>query len=137
MGNTPFPNNSFDVVTGGYALRNAPDLRETLKEINRVLKPGGTAVFLDFSKPFSKLGQALTFFVLTFWGGLWGLLLHGKPAVYVYIAKSLRLFPDRRRFQELLNELGFISIRSRLFYFGLIEIIGFQKSAVDVEPVKD
>lgn len=44
------PSNSVDIISGGYALRNAPDLNIVIKEIHRVLKPGGFAAFLDFSK---------------------------------------------------------------------------------------
>lgn len=46
-----FELDSIDLVTGGYALRNAPELSTTLGEIHRILKPGGVAAFLDFSKP--------------------------------------------------------------------------------------
>ena len=116
-----FPDNSFDIVTGGYALRNAPDLRQALSEIRRVLKPGGTAAFLDFSKPRSAFFQALEDFALRFWSGLFGLLLHGNPEVYSYMASSLRQFPDRTVFHEMLKEHGFEKIESRLFFFGVME----------------
>ncbi|MFW5960328.1 MAG: class I SAM-dependent methyltransferase, partial [Chitinivibrionales bacterium] len=46
---------SADLVSAGYALRNAPDLRKALSEMYRVLKPGGCAVFLDFSKPANRV----------------------------------------------------------------------------------
>jgi len=51
MMQTGLPGGSFDIITGGYALRNAPDLDLALKEIQRLLKPGGGAAFLDFSNP--------------------------------------------------------------------------------------
>ena len=116
-----FPDGSFDIVTGGYALRNAPDLKQALAEIRRVLKPGGTAAFLDFSKPSSKSFQTLENLALRFWGGLFGLLLHGNPEVYSYIAASLRQFPDRVAFHQLLEENGFTGIESRTFFFGVME----------------
>jgi ubiquinone/menaquinone biosynthesis methyltransferase len=65
-----FPDASFDIVTGGYALRNAPDLKRALSEIRRVLKPDGNAAILDFSESPSKRFQTLENFALGFWGGL-------------------------------------------------------------------
>ena len=47
----PFGDNSFDCVTGGYALRNVPDVAGALSEIKRVLKPGGRFLSLDFGHP--------------------------------------------------------------------------------------
>ena len=122
-----FADASFDVVTGGYALRNAPDLKQALAEIRRVLKGGGVATFLDFSKPPSKRFQTLENLALRFWSGLFGLVLHGNPEVYSYIAASLRQFPDRRAFHKLLEEHGFTKIEFRLFFFGVIECVTFRK----------
>lgn len=64
MSQLEFETNSIDVVTGGYALRNAPDLSIVIKEIHRVLKPGGTAAILDFSKPANKTGQMFEYWLL-------------------------------------------------------------------------
>lgn len=51
MSHLDFADASIDLITGSYAIRNAPDLDETLQEFARVLRPGGWAAFLDFSKP--------------------------------------------------------------------------------------
>jgi demethylmenaquinone methyltransferase/2-methoxy-6-polyprenyl-1,4-benzoquinol methylase len=115
-----------DVVTGSYALRNAPDLRVALREIRRILKPGGTAAFLDFSKSPNFLSQCFTYRLLKFWGGFWGLLLHGTPEVYAYIAESLDQFPDRAALRDLLTQEGFTNIQSQKFYFGIVELIVFE-----------
>ncbi|MBF8259087.1 MAG: ubiE 3 [Actinobacteria bacterium] len=64
MCDLPFPDGFADVVTGGYALRNAPDLREALAEVHRVLKPGGVAAFLDFSNPGRPLFRLLQYLLL-------------------------------------------------------------------------
>ena len=118
-----FPSASVDIVTGSYALRNAPALTVALQEIHRVLRPGGTAAFLDFSKSPHRLWQRLTYAVLYVWGALWGLVLHGQPAVYAYIAKSLWHFPDRIALREEFTRVGFVEASSRQFYFGTLELI--------------
>jgi len=127
MSHTGFENDRFDVITGGYALRNAPDIPETLQEIFRILKPCGYCALLDFSKSRRPWLQSFSIFFLTIWGGLWGLILHGNPDIYAYIAKSLKYFPDRTALKVLLAETGFRNISSRLLFFGFLEIITFEK----------
>ncbi len=123
MGALGFKTACADIVTGGYALRNAPDLQITLAEVKRVLKTGGTAAFLDFSKPPNALAAAIEYALLKFWGSLWGLVLHGNPEIYGYIAESLRLFPDRPALHSLLAESGLPVTQSKRFIFGIVELI--------------
>ncbi|MGI9239346.1 MAG: ubiquinone/menaquinone biosynthesis methyltransferase [Verrucomicrobiales bacterium] len=118
---------STDVVTGGYALRNAPVLREAVREVHRILKPGGLAAFLDFSKPRNRFGQFLNIASLKFWTSLWGLILHRKPWVYGYIADSLAKFPDREAMEELFREEGFEIVERKLHFFGVMEKIVIRK----------
>ena len=122
-----FADNSFDIVTGGYALRNAPNLEKTLTEIRRVMKPGATAAILDFSKSPNHLLQTSQDLLLRFWGGLWGILLHRNPQLYTYIAASLRQFPDRVALKQLISKLGFVNLRSRKHFLGFTESIFLQK----------
>jgi ubiquinone/menaquinone biosynthesis methyltransferase len=117
-----------DVLTGGYALRNAPDLAAALDDWRRVLRKGGTLALLDFSKPANACGQRLHLALLTFWGGLWGWLLHRNPDVYGYIADSLAQYPDRTRLCAMLRERGFEILASRLCFFGLAQWIIAGKS---------
>lgn len=72
MGRLDFPDASADLITGSYAIRNAPDLDSTLAEFARVLRPGGCAAFLDFSKPAGCFRQAIQSHLLRLWGGFWG-----------------------------------------------------------------
>ena len=126
---------SFDLATGAYALRNAPDLKLCIEEIYRVLKPGGLAAFLDFSRSPSRVSQKIQYGLLRFWGGLWGLLLHGNPAVHGYISESLKNYPNRPELDALFIGTGFEKISSRLFYGGMTELLLFRKpdSGHDVE----
>ena len=127
MGRLTLETSSVDIVTGGYALRNAPDLEATLDEINRVMRPGGSAAFLDFSRPASRVAEQMQYLVLKFWTGLWGLLLHGNHEVYSYIAESLRRFPDRVQLRRLLHDKGFTVEQTRLHFFGVTELIVVRK----------
>jgi demethylmenaquinone methyltransferase/2-methoxy-6-polyprenyl-1,4-benzoquinol methylase len=118
-----FKNECADIITGGYALRNAPDLEMTLAEIRRVLKIGGTAAFLDFSKPSAPFAAALEYFLLKIWGNFWGLLFHARPQIYGYIAESLRVFPDRAELHGLLSKHNLAILRSKRFFFGIVEAV--------------
>ncbi|HEY7586369.1 MAG TPA: ubiquinone/menaquinone biosynthesis methyltransferase [Candidatus Deferrimicrobiaceae bacterium] len=124
---TDFDGESLDIVTGSYALRNAPDLERAFDEIRRILKPGGVAAFLDFAKPGNPVLQALQHRLLSTWCGFWGYIFHRNPEIHGYIAQSLGMFPDRARLRELLSESGFDLVRSRLFYFGILELIVIRK----------
>ena len=88
-----------------------------------MLRPGGTAAFLDFSKSPNRLSQHLAYSILYLWGAFWGLVLHRQPAVYAYIANSLWHFPDRAALREELASVGFVELASRQFYFGTLELI--------------
>jgi len=118
-----YDNESIDIITGGYALRNAPSLDKAIIEIARVLKVGGTAAFLDFSKPKNRFLQNMSYYILKWWGGFWGILLHRDPTVYSYIAESLALYPDRQALRLLLEKHGFRIEKSKLLMGGLLELI--------------
>ncbi|MEI6211949.1 MAG: class I SAM-dependent methyltransferase [bacterium] len=121
LGNTGLAPSSVDIITGGYALRNAGDLTEAIREIHRILRPGGTAAFLDFSKPQGSRRQAFELFLLRCWGGFWGVLYHRDPAVYTYIADSLAQFPDRRQLAEMFQAQRFEITSTRLYFGGIIQ----------------
>jgi len=127
MGSLPFPDGSFDIVTGSYALRNAPELRAALAEVRRVLKVDGTAAVLDFSRPTRPLLQLLQYLLLRCWCGFWGLLLHGTPEIHGYVAESRKGFPDRVQLLEILGEEGFAVTSSRRFFLGITELLVLQR----------
>ena len=147
MCDTELPESHADIVTGGYALRNAPDLDRALDECRRILKPGGFAAFLDFSKSPSPTSAALTHRLLKFWGVFWGFALHGNGEVYGYIAESLRVFPDRDELHDrdtlhagnpARDELhdgfrrhGFTIEKVDRFYGGLLELSLLRKNGGD------
>jgi demethylmenaquinone methyltransferase/2-methoxy-6-polyprenyl-1,4-benzoquinol methylase len=119
------------VVTGSYALRNAPELGQTLAEIHRVLCPGGVAAFLEFSKPPERIAQFCEYWLLKVWGSFWGLVLHGNMEVYAYIAESLRTFPDRLQLRKAFTDRGFEVLQTGRLYFGVLEILVARKRNSD------
>jgi demethylmenaquinone methyltransferase/2-methoxy-6-polyprenyl-1,4-benzoquinol methylase len=127
IGSLGMVSESVDIVTGGYALRNAPNLDTVIDEIGRVLKPRGVAAFLDFSKPGANIPQKIEYWGLKIWTGLWGVLLHRNHEVYSYIAESLERFPDRCHLQNIFREKGFSVVDSRLFLGGITELLVVQK----------
>lgn len=127
MTKTGFADASFDIITGGYALRNAPDIDCAIAEIARLLKPQGVGAFLDFSKPSRGLLSYGKQAALKLWGSMWGLLLHGKPAVYGYLAASLARYPSRDALRHKMERAGLVQLHSRLFFLGMLELIVVKK----------
>ncbi|MGM0443219.1 MAG: class I SAM-dependent methyltransferase [Fibrobacterota bacterium] len=127
MQNLAVRDGSLDLVTGGYALRNAPDPDKTIAEIHRVLKPGGQVFLLDFAAPRNRVRRLFHRGLLYVWGALWSLLLHGKPFVYTYIPDSMKNYPDWRSLRSRVYLRGFTAFRRRSLFFGFCEIISFRR----------
>ncbi len=100
------PNASVDVVTAGYAVRNAPDPRQALGELARVLRPGGRLYVLDFFRPRSPVWRSLYLAYLRTTGAAVGWLWHRTPAAYVYIAASIAHFVSCQEFTAWLAPAG-------------------------------
>ncbi len=122
MQRLPLPDGIADIITGGYALRNAPDLDRTLRELSRVLRPGGRAAFLDFSRPPTRWRSSVEHWLLRTWGGIWGRIFHGNPEVYGYIAESLAHFPDWKELTERMGAAGLETVETKRYFGGIIEL---------------
>jgi demethylmenaquinone methyltransferase/2-methoxy-6-polyprenyl-1,4-benzoquinol methylase len=109
---------SADLVTAGYALRNVPDWRAGLAELARVLRPGGHLVTLDFYRPESRLWRAAFLAYLRVAGDVYGLLWHGEPVVYGYIARSIAHFASWQEFSRELARAGFRDVETRVRLLG-------------------
>ncbi|MFM2083034.1 MAG: hypothetical protein RL380_1725 [Verrucomicrobiota bacterium] len=102
----PFPAASFDVVTIGYGLRNLASVDAGLRELQRVLKPGGRLVILEFGKPANSLWRGLYFAHLRYVTPLLGRLFCGNAAAYAYILESLQNYPAQAGVAQKLRDLG-------------------------------
>lgn len=106
----PVPAGSQAIVTAGYGLRNVPDLPQSLREIRRVLAPGGRVLSLDFTLPRPPLVRAAYLAYLRAAGGLVGQWLHGDPDTYRYIPASLERYPGAPGVADLMRAEGFTQV---------------------------
>ena len=102
----PFPDNHFDLVSVAFGLRNMTHKDVALTEMNRVLKPGGKLLVLEFSKvakPLEKIYDWYSFKVLP----TMGKLVAGDDASYRYLAESIRMHPGQQELKDMMKKTGF------------------------------
>ena len=103
----PYQNQTFDLVTVGFGLRNFTDKERGLKEMRRVLKPNGVLLILEFSKPtnsfFSKIYDWYSFNIIPKLGSF----LANDSESYQYLAESIRMHPDQETLRDMVLESGF------------------------------
>jgi demethylmenaquinone methyltransferase/2-methoxy-6-polyprenyl-1,4-benzoquinol methylase len=116
----PFEDSSFDAVTVGFGVRNLSDLEGGLRELRRVLRPGGRIGILEITRPHGVLAP---FYRLWFDGvvPVLGRVLPGGSA-YTYLPASVRRFPGPEDLAGLLRETGFEDVRYRLFAGGIVAL---------------
>jgi demethylmenaquinone methyltransferase/2-methoxy-6-polyprenyl-1,4-benzoquinol methylase len=116
----PCADASFDAATVGFGVRNVEDLGRALRELRRVLRPGGRVGILEITRP---RGALAPFYRLWFDGvvPLLGKLLPGGSA-YTYLPASVRRFPGPEELAELMRAEGFADVRFRLLAGGIVAI---------------
>jgi demethylmenaquinone methyltransferase/2-methoxy-6-polyprenyl-1,4-benzoquinol methylase len=118
----PFVNQAFDLVTSAFGFRNLANYEDGLKEIFRVLKPGGSVAILEFAEPPpGVLGDAYRFYtrmVLPKIGG-W---ISGDSAAYAYLPKSVARFFRPQEFVSLLEHVGYRQVRVHLMTLGSVAL---------------
>ncbi len=107
--NLPFEDNTFDAITVAFGVRNFEHLERGLSEMQRVLKPGGKMVVLEFSQPrifpFKQLFNLYFKYILP----LIGRVTSKDPKAYKYLYESVQAFPDGQHFVSVLEKTGFKS----------------------------
>lgn len=111
----PFEDNQFDLVTIAFGLRNVTDKDKALRDMHRVLKPGGRLLVLEFSKPtapgLGPIYDQYSFKLLP----MMGQLVANDAESYRYLAESIRMHPDQETLKGMMDEAGFF----RTQYFNL------------------
>ena len=102
----PFPDNHFDLVSVAFGLRNMTHKDVALKEMNRVLRPGGKLLVLEFSKVAKPLEKAYDWYSFKILPAM-GKLVAGDDASYRYLAESIRMHPGQEELKRLMQECGF------------------------------
>jgi demethylmenaquinone methyltransferase / 2-methoxy-6-polyprenyl-1,4-benzoquinol methylase len=115
----PFAGDSFDAVTVAFGVRNFEDLEKGLSEMLRVLKPGGKAVILEFSKPSKAPYRQLYNFYFNHILPKIGRWISSDKAAYSYLPESVEAFPDGQKFIDILARLGYKETSCRPLTFGI------------------
>lgn len=124
----PFEDNTFDYVTIGFGLRNVPDYMQVLKEMNRVLKPGGMAVCLETSQPEIPVYRQLFRFYFRFIMPLFGKIFAKSYKEYSWLQESAKDFPGMKKLKEMFEEAGFTNVMYKGYSGGASAMhMGFKK----------
>jgi demethylmenaquinone methyltransferase / 2-methoxy-6-polyprenyl-1,4-benzoquinol methylase len=118
----PFSDSSFDIVTVGYGLRNLASWETGLREMQRVAKPGGRLVVLDFGKPDNALWRSLYFGYLRLFVPCLGRIFCGSASAYAYILESLKHYPAQQGVAAKMRELGLVELRVVSLLGGVMSI---------------
>ena len=120
--NLPFEDNTFDCATVSFGVRNFENLEKGLAEINRVLKPGGTFVILEFSYPTTfPMKQLYTFYSKNILPAI-GKLVSKDQSAYTYLPDSVRAFPHGEEMKNILKNVNFNQPIDKKLTFGIASI---------------
>ncbi|PNZ26679.1 ubiquinone/menaquinone biosynthesis methyltransferase [Staphylococcus petrasii] len=126
----PFEDNSFDYVTIGFGLRNVPDYLVALKEMNRVLKPGGMVVCLETSQPTMPVFKQVYKLYFKFVMPIFGKLFAKSKEEYEWLQQSTFNFPDKQKLKRLFEQAGFNNIKVRSFTGGVAAMhLGYKQKS--------
>lgn len=120
--NLPFEDNYFDALTVGFGVRNYENLEKGLAEMLRVIRPGGMAVILEFSKPKKfPIKQLFNFYskrIIPFLGKT----ISKDNSAYAYLPESVEAFPEGKDFTDILEKLGYKEVKAKPVSGGIATI---------------
>lgn len=120
--NLPFADNTFDVTTISYGLRNVKDPDMALSEMFRVTKPGGRLVIAEFSRPKNRLFRTAYHFYLQDFMPLVASLFSSNAAAYGYLFESIEAWPAQEEFAGHLREAGWTNVEYRNLTNGVVAL---------------
>lgn len=118
----PFEDNSFDAVTISFGIRNFERPLEGLKDIHRVLRPGGKIFVLEFSQPEHFPAKQFYGFYFKFIMPFWGKLISKDNSAYSYLPDSIKVFPHGKAFLQLMEQGGFKNYSAKKLTFGIASL---------------
>jgi demethylmenaquinone methyltransferase/2-methoxy-6-polyprenyl-1,4-benzoquinol methylase len=120
--NLPFADATFDGCTNAFLLRNAVDLSRCLREMRRVVRPGGRVVCMEITHPqtpvFRQAFQVYFYRMVPLIGGV----IAGDPKAYRYLPNSLTAFPSAEPLKQIMEQAGYRDVRYRLLALGTMAI---------------
>lgn len=117
-----FTDNQFHAATVSFGIRNMPDVPACLREMHRVLKPGGRCLILEFALPKSFLMRHLHIFYLRRILPVIGRMLSGHGTAYRYLNQTIEEFPYGPAFEKLMQDAGFQKTGFRALTFGIVNL---------------
>ena len=125
----PFLDDTFDVVSVGFGIRNVADLEMGIREMTRVAAPGGRVVILEFTQPVNPLFRSLYYFyftkILPFVGNL---ISRNKDDAYGYLPRSVMKFPNCDELKTVMEQCGLTDVQYYRKTFGIVAIHVGEKS---------
>ena len=120
--NLEFEDQTFNAATVAFGVRNYENLNQGLKEMLRVLKPGGKIAILEFSMPESKIFLILYKFYFRIILPFLGRMISKNFYAYTYLPNSVNDFPDPATFQRILQQIGFKDVKCKKLTFGVCSL---------------
>ncbi|MGB1239215.1 MAG: bifunctional demethylmenaquinone methyltransferase/2-methoxy-6-polyprenyl-1,4-benzoquinol methylase UbiE [Pseudomonadales bacterium] len=118
----PFPDNHFDIITIAFGLRNVTDKDAALRSMNRVLKPGGKLMVLEFSKTDNPLlSSAYDLYSFNILPKL-GQVIAGDADSYRYLAESIRMHPDQETLKGMMQQADFVNCKYQNMTGGIVAL---------------